>query len=137
MEERRRVNRAVPAHDTTIMVGGNRPARVMNISPVGVLLELASALNPRWECRLALPLPGGNVQVRARVSRCRLTARAQAGPTGGLVYQAALELLDIPPKLARAIEAAYPPEAVKPARQAPTRTLPGAGGLVGSRHGAN
>ena len=82
MEERRRSRRAAPAHDVNIIIGGNRPARVVDVSADGAHLELTSALNPRGECTiLACRFPTVLLRIKARVVHCKLTGFA--GPESG------------------------------------------------------
>jgi hypothetical protein len=109
MEERRRSRRATPADEVKIMIGGNRPATIVDVSPSGAHLELASALNPRGECRIALPLPDGNLRLRAKVVHCKLTGFAASDEPGQLIYRAGVEFVDVDPRLAASIERAYPP----------------------------
>jgi hypothetical protein len=141
MEERRRSRRVVPAHDVDITVGGNRPARVVDVSPEGAHVVLASALNPRGECRISLPLPNGLLRIKARVVHCKLTGFATAEPGGQLVYRAGIQFLDVDPKLARMIRLAYPPEKTEAAHSGPIKikvnvAALGNGDELG-KHGAN
>jgi hypothetical protein len=140
MEERRRSRRAAPAHDVDIMVGGNRSARVVDVSPDGAHLVLASALNPRGECRISLPLPNGLLRIKARVVHCKLTGLSTIDSGGQLVFHAGIQFLDLDPKLAKMIRLAYPPEK-KPPRQGPIKVKVNVDDLENAaelgKHGAN
>ena len=121
MEQRRRSRRAVPTSEVTTMVAGNRPARVVDISPDGALLELATALSPGSESSLSVPLPDGAVQLKIRVTRCRLTGQSRAGPDRHLIYRAGVKFLDVDSQLATKICFAFPPAMVKPVRRGPIK----------------
>jgi hypothetical protein len=98
--------------EVMVSLGGSRKARMLDISPDGARLELATALSPNSSCRLSLLLPDGMTCVRCRVVRCRLTALSGSEPTGNLVYSAAVEFVDVLPEVTTAILFAYPPPAV-------------------------
>jgi hypothetical protein len=123
MEERRRSYRARPENDLQVTLAGHRTARVVDLSPMGARLELATALNPRGECRLALPLPSGTLRVDVRVVHCRLIGFADAKSGGGLIYRAGVEFIGLDPMIASSIERAYPPPMPepKPARSGPLK----------------
>jgi hypothetical protein len=70
---------------------------------------------------VTLPLPDGEVNLKMRVTRCRLTGQSGAGPDGHLVYRAGVEFLDVDPQLATKIGFAYPPPVVKPKRRGPIK----------------
>ncbi len=141
MDERRRSRRAAPAHEVNVTIRGNRPARVIDVSPYGAHLELASALNPRGECRISLPLLDGIVRIRARVVYCKLTGFSSPDCGHHPVYSAGLEFLDVDSKLAASIGLTYPPIVDKPVRRGPikvrvnTKRLEHAAQL--GKHGAN
>ena len=107
------------------MIGGNRRAKVIDVSGNGARLELASALNPRGECRISLPLPRGTLRLKARVVHCRLTGFSSTGSPGQLVYRAGIEFTDVDDEMADAISRAFPPAAPepapKPARRGPIK----------------
>jgi hypothetical protein len=123
------------------MIGGNRRATVIDVSGHGARLELASALNPRGECKISLPLPKGTLRLRARVVHCRLTGFAAAGAPGQLVYRAGVEFVDIDPKLSASISDAFPAQKKKPARTGPIKVKVDVDALEHapneSEHGAN
>jgi len=142
MEERRRSRRAAPAHDFNITIAGNRPARVVDVSPDGAHLELASALNPRGECRISLPLPDGIVRIKARVIHCKLTGFSSPDSGGQLVYRAGIKFLDVDPNLAASINLSFPLPVSKQVHNGPIKikvdvdALERAAQEVG-KHGAN
>ena len=141
MDERRRSRRAAPAHEVNVTIRGNRPARVVDLSPYGVHLEIASALNPRGECRISLPLLDGIVRIKARVVHCKITGLSNPDSGGQLRYRAGLQFLDVDPRLAASINLTYPPPIDKPVRQGPIKVKVNVdaldhGGRV-SKHGAN
>lgn len=121
MDERRRSRRATPAHDVNVIIGGHRAARLIDVTPDGARLELASALNPRGECHIALPLPAGVLRVKTRVVHCKVIGFARPGISGDLVYRAGVQFLDVDPKLAVSIADAYPAPVVKPQRSGPIK----------------
>jgi hypothetical protein len=135
MVERRRSRRAVPEKEITITVAGGRAARLVNISADGALLEVASALNPRAEYRLMLPLIDGTARIRARVVRCRMMSGS--GSDGRPVYLAGLEFLDVDQKLATAIAFSFPPTVDRPARRGPIKVKIDVDRLEGGKHGPN
>ena len=141
MDERRRSRRVAPAHEVNVTIKGNRSARVVDLSPYGAHVELASALNPRGECRISLPLLDGIVRINARVVHCKLTELASPDSGGQLMYRAGLQFLDIDPRLAASINLTYPPPFSKPVRRGPIKVKVNVdalahGGQV-SKHGAN
>ncbi len=141
MDERRRSRRAIPAHDVKVTIAGNRPARLIDVTPDGARLELASALNPRGECHIALPLPAGLLRVKTRVVHCKLVGFARPGNRGELVYRAGVQFLDVDPKLAVSIADAYPAPAAKPQRNGPIKVKVNVDALERAaetgKHGAN
>ena len=135
MVERRRRRRAAPEKELTVTVAGGRVARLLNISPDGALLEVASALNPRAEYRVTLPLIDGTVRVRARVVRCRMMAGS--GSDGRPAYLAGLEFLDVDDNLATAIAFSFPPNVDRPVRRGPIKVKVDVDRLEGGKHGPN
>ena len=121
MEDRRRLPRALPDANVEVLIAGNRAARVVDISPEGAQLELVTALKPGRECRLSLPLPGGTVQLRARVTRCRLTSSSPSGATGVMVYRAGVTFLDVEPKLAALIGSTFRTSSAAALRTGPVK----------------
>lgn len=121
MDERRTSFRVSPTHETCVSIGGNRSARLVDITPGGAHLELSSALNPNHTCRIALQLGDETVRIKARVAHCKLTGYTSFGSGGQLVYRAGLEFVEIDEKLADTIRQAYPLAVAKPARTGPIK----------------
>jgi len=121
MDERRSSFRVSPAHETCVSIGGNRSARLVDITPSGAHLELSSALNPNHTCRLSLQLGEETVRIKARVAHCKLTGFTSFGSGGQLVYRAGLEFVEIDENLADSIRQAYPRAVVKPVRTGPIK----------------
>jgi hypothetical protein len=119
--ERRGNRRAIPTSGIEVMIGGNRPARMIDISPHGAHLELTSALNPRGEIRLSLPLPDGTVRIKARVVHCKLTSMGAPGQPRQPTYRAGLEFLDVEPRLAAMIGLVFPPTVEPTTRRGPIK----------------
>ncbi|MCU0305656.1 MAG: PilZ domain-containing protein [Thermoanaerobaculales bacterium] len=121
MNERRRSRRATPGRAIDVTIGGNRPARMVDITPFGAHLELTSALNPRGEVRLTLPLPDGTVRIKARVVHCKLTSVGAPGQPRRPTYRAGLEFLDVEPRLAAMIGLVFPAPVERKVRQGPIK----------------
>jgi len=71
MTERRAVPRLelqkpLPARVKTFL-----PARIVDISPRGAQLELATSLRPKVPCDLRIQIEGGDIVVHGMVRRCR------------------------------------------------------------------
>ena len=142
MDERRRSRRVAPAHEVNATIKGNRSARVVDLSPNGVHLELASALYPRGEYRISLPLLDGIVRIKARVVHCKITGLSSPDSGGQLMFRAGLQFLDVDPRLAASINLTFPLPVSKPVRKGPIKikvdvdALERAAQEVG-KHGAN
>jgi hypothetical protein len=121
LDDRRSTPRTVPGCDVAITVGSNRPARLVDISPAGAHLELATPLHPSHTCRISVPLADGDVKLMARVAHCKLTAPGPAMNGGSLVYRAGLEFLDVDRAVIDAITTAFCPPPVKPRRTGPIK----------------
>jgi len=121
MEDRRHSLRISPDHDVVVTIGGNRSARLVDISPTGAHLELSTALNPNQKCRIALQLGDENVRIAARVAHCKLTGFVSFGSGGQLVYRAGLEFVDLDDKVKKAIISAFRPVEPEPVRRGPIK----------------
>lgn len=121
MDERRRSRRVAPAGEICVLIGGNRPAQLMDISPHGAHLEIGSALSPNQQYRVALQLSDRTVRIRARVVHCKLTGYTSFGSGGQLIYRAGVEFLDVDPALADSIRRAFPPPRNLPKRRGPIK----------------
>jgi len=141
MDERRHSRRAAPAHEIDITLWGDRHARVIDVSPDGAHLVLASALNPRGECRILLPLPNGRLRIRAKVIHCKLTGFSKTGSGGHPIYHAGVQFLDVDPNLAKMIRLAYPAETTTPEPGGPIKIKVNVDALERAvelgKHGAN
>jgi hypothetical protein len=90
MRERRRCQRVTPSGRLHARVKCCSDALVVNLSPHGVLLEVAMPLVPGSERTVSLDLFQGRLVLQGAVRRCR----AVAGGSGqGLVFRAGLEFV--------------------------------------------
>lgn len=121
MDDRRSSCRVSPAQEICVSIGGNRSARLVDITPSGAHLELSTALNPNHTCRISLELGDETVRIKARVAHCKLTGFTSFGSGGQLVYRAGIEFVEIDENLADAIRRAYPLAIAKPTRTGPIK----------------
>jgi hypothetical protein len=121
MDERRHSRRVAPANEVCVCIGGNRPARLIDITPDGAHLELATALNPNQQCQISLALSDGTVRVKARIVHCKLTGYTSFGSGGQLVYRAGVEFLEMDDNLATKIGLEFAPPFKTPARRGPIK----------------
>lgn len=70
MLERRRAPRIKLAWTLQAKVKAFVPARVLDVSATGALLEVVHPLPPRTACTLRLPLNGDEIQLSAIIRRC-------------------------------------------------------------------
>lgn len=92
MRERRRTRRTLV--DTTLIATVRRTvrARIVDISPLGMLVEVAAALRPLASCEVEIQAADAPVRIRATVRRCRLQGRGRAaGSDETMLYRAGLE----------------------------------------------
>jgi len=90
MMERRRCQRIAPPQRLRASVKTAEAALVVDLSPHGALLEVATPLAPSRECNVALSLVAGELRLRGVVHRCR----ASTGMLGeGMVFHAGLEFV--------------------------------------------
>jgi hypothetical protein len=92
MSERRAAPRVKPAKEIPAKVRAFLPARVVDISPTGVQLELSSLLRIGVQCDVRLVLGDEEIRWPATVRRCRATGFGldEAGQKV-LLYRAGLE----------------------------------------------
>lgn len=102
-------------------IGGNRSARLVDITPQGAHLELSTALNPNHRCRIAIELEDETIRLSARVAHCKLTGFQSFGSGGQLIYHAGVEFAGMDGKMEEAIKRAFPLEKPKPARRGPIK----------------
>jgi hypothetical protein len=92
MIERRSSRRVEGAVRVEAKLYGSLPARVVDLSAGGVLIEVARQLPLRASLDLRFPNEGGDVVVKATVKRCQVQGKGRLAPAGGevLLYRAAL-----------------------------------------------
>lgn len=100
----------MPRGDVWCRVKSSLPARLVDISPLGVQVEIPAPLEPLAEVGVSIPVIGGTVWLRARVQRCRAAGIGMTGSADrGMVYRAGLEFTSAGQSEVRAIRAAYGP----------------------------
>jgi hypothetical protein len=90
MKERRRCQRINHPYTLRARVHSGEPARVLDLSPFGALIETEVALRPGSVCDLALKLETTGLHVRSMIHRCRVSPN-ESGE--GLVFRAGVEFL--------------------------------------------
>jgi hypothetical protein len=97
---------------TQVKVNAGITARIIDISPLGALLEIPKALRPASSCSISIGTGSGSLSIRARVQRCRVTTRKGAG----IVYVAGVEFLDVSEQEAQTLRSIFnlPPVISKP-----------------------
>ncbi len=112
MKERRRHHRVTPDDEVYGKVKATVPARVVDISPEGVQVEVSSGLRPNVECDLSLPVDDGAIQVRARVLRCRAATMRPGADSSELLFRAGLAFVGLSPSDQETLRETYgiPPE---------------------------
>lgn len=109
MNERRRFPRHQVSEEVFGRVKATIPARILDISPHGAQIELASALRPAVECDLWLPTKDGQLRIKATVRRCRAAGLRSDGHAGReMVFRAGLEFLGLSPGEQDALLRSYP-----------------------------
>lgn len=86
--DRRRSRRVTPTQETAITIRAGESGRVLDISPLGALVEIGFPMPPRKRCALTVELAGRYLELKAEVRRCRAVSLRNGGC---LTYQAALE----------------------------------------------
>jgi hypothetical protein len=75
------------------------PARVLDISSCGALIELDRVLQPRRGCDLRIQFPEGEFAVRTTVRRCRAWGFGVDGENRRvMLYRAGLEFDEVAPE---------------------------------------
>lgn len=114
---------------------------MVDVSPRGARLELTTALNPRSEFSISLPLSDRIVRIRARVVHCRLTGLSTGGRGGQPIYRAGVEFLDVDSTLEASIKLAFPSVFQTPPRTGPIKVKVNVDALAQAvehgEHGAN
>jgi hypothetical protein len=103
MEERRRCQRIRVKEAVQVKVNAGVTATIIDISPLGALLEISKALRPSSSCSISFAAGGGSLTVRARVQRCRVTTKKGCG----LVYVAGVEFLDVSDQEAKTLRSVF------------------------------
>jgi PilZ domain len=105
MIERRRAPRVEPVGRLMAKCKASLPARIIDISTGGALVEVACCLNPQVSCDLRVDVGNEEIVVRATVRRCRVWAFAlDEADRRVLFYRAGLEFGEIAePVLAKLI----------------------------------
>jgi hypothetical protein len=92
MRERRRIRRTVVETNLIATVKKTVPARIVDISSLGVLVEVGAALRPLASCEVSIPVSGDTVRVRATVRRCRVLGPGRLpGGEEAMMFRAGLE----------------------------------------------
>ncbi len=128
MNERRQAPRI--KLETRVMgrVRGSATVDIVDISSGGMLVRSQSPLSPARELTAWLPTGEGEVEVHAQVLRCRVrTTKLPDGRSAGLVYDAALEFVNLDTAQAQALESTFLRGApASSADSGPHRALPDA-----------
>lgn len=95
MKDRRRHPRVTPDEEVYGKVKATVPARVVDISPEGLQVEVSSGLRPNVECDVSLPVDDGAIQVRARVLRCRAATMRSGADSSELLFRAGLAFVGL------------------------------------------
>jgi hypothetical protein len=99
MNERRAAARVAPSEPIPVKMKSSLPARVLDISAGGVLVEVGTSLRPEADCELRVQLAEGEVMVRAKVRRCRAWGFGlDESDRRVLLYRAGLQFSDLPPE---------------------------------------
>ncbi len=97
MSERRATARVAPSEAIPVKLKSSLPARVLDISPGGVQVEVGTSLRPEADCELRVQLVDGEMLVRAKVRRCRAWGFGlDESDRRVLLYRAGLQFSDLP-----------------------------------------
>jgi len=97
--ERRAVPRVEPKSRLDAKVLAAVPARLLDISSRGALIELARVLQPLRRCDLRIQFPEGEFAVRAVVRRCRAWGYGVDDDRQRvMLYRAGLEFEEVAPE---------------------------------------
>jgi hypothetical protein len=90
--EQRSVRRVVPGEPLPARLRTGVKARVLDLSPRGVQVEVSVPLPIRSRVEVVFRADQGDIPVRATVRRCRVHGRqGQGAPQGVLLFRAGLE----------------------------------------------
>ncbi len=97
--ERRAVPRVEPRSRLDAKIMAAVPARVLDISSRGALIEVARVLQPLRRCDLRIQFPEGEFAVRAIVRRCRAWGFGVDDESQRvMLYRAGLEFEEVAPE---------------------------------------
>jgi hypothetical protein len=97
--ERRSSPRVTPHRPVKAKVKASVPARVLDVSMMGMQIELETALRPNVTCELRIILEDGDLNLRATVRRCRAWGFGLGDKDQRvLVYRAGIEFAEISPE---------------------------------------
>ncbi len=97
MNERRATARVAPMEPIPVKLKSSLPARVLDISAGGVLVEVATSMRPEADCELRVHVADGEVTVRAKVRRCKAWGFGlDESDRRVLLYRAGLQFLELP-----------------------------------------
>ncbi len=104
--ERRSNRRVRPNEELLGRVKATVPARVVDLSVDGALIEVGCILRPSAECDLWIPGDGfQSVKLRAEVRRCRaIGVEELPGGERGMMYRAGLRFTALEPEARGALE---------------------------------
>lgn len=96
MAERRKTHRIRPPDSLVGSVKSSVPARILDLSPEGLQIEVVSALRPGARCDVSVPVGGDQaLRLRAEVRRCRASGLADRDSGPAMMYRAGLLLVDL------------------------------------------
>jgi len=96
MNDRRRSPRVAPPQETMATVKATVPAKILDLSVRGMQVEVASTLRPGVDCNVSVPVPSGDLKIRARVERCRARSFSNVeNCEGGMIYHAGLSFVEL------------------------------------------
>ena len=104
MNDRRRSPRVAPPKETIGTVKATVPARILDLSVRGMQVEVSSTLRPGVDCNVSVPVPSGDLKLRARVERCRARIASDEAGEGGMLYRAGLIFIKPTKKQIEALE---------------------------------
>ncbi len=108
MLDRRRALRISPKKPIKAKVKTSLTARVVDISSLGVQVELAYSLPLRTRCDVRLQNGGADLSLTGTVRRCTVLGWTEHDGKKVLMYRAGLEFEGTTRELVRALEAKFP-----------------------------
>ena len=95
--ERRRAKRVRPKEPVHVRLSWGPPLPILDISAVGLLVELTRLVKPGTRCEVELERSGQTVRLRGEVVRSSVASGT--GSDTGLQYRTAVQFLATPPAL--------------------------------------